>query len=319
MKRYPILVICFLLLSSSLSLSARETLAPLALNYPTDSSFTGDTIDTIDELRDYNESKETDTKGGIEIKISFGDTDDTGDISETGLTGESDIYMSSLNTEERKARLRDVSTRWLMLDLGLSSYHFDGSFETPDALGDWELNTLKSYEVNLHLVQQRVNLIAHHVNLAYGLSLFWNRYSFQEPVTLLANTDQVQLTQLGVDDPFFSEEYTKNRLGTTTLAFPVMLNLESRPHKKGQSFHLNVGGYAGLIIESNLKQNSEELGKRKIEDDFNLNKWQYGLMAQFGYGALNFYGKMSANELFKDGRGGPVLYPFSFGVSIVYY
>lgn len=246
-------------------------------------------------------------------------TDPTDDTNWTNETGETFTHSHDFDTDYRRKNKRNVSTRWFMLDLGLNDFVVEGEFETPPSLSEWELEPIRSFEVNLHIVQQRVNLIAHHVNLAYGLSLFWNRYEFENRVRLTEGIDQVELVSVQEDDPNFVQNYDRNRLGTTMIAFPVMLNFETRPFRKGQSFHLNVGGYVGQLIETNLKQHSDEFGKIKIKDDFNLNKWNYGLMAQLGYGALNFYVKASGNELFRDNSGGPEIYRLSFGVSIVYY
>ena len=272
----------------------------------------GDSIDTDD-------TNETDTADSSDPTDS---TDDTDEWTNTGWTGESNESWTdtkNFDTDYRRRHKSNVSTRWFMVDLGLNNFVVEGEFEIPTAYSQWELEPIKSYEVNLHIVQQRINLIGHHVNLAYGLSLFWNRYAFENKVKLVDNSNQVELIQVQDDDPFFVESYDKNRLGTTMIAFPVLLNLETRPYRKGQSFHLNLGGYVGRLIETNLKQHSDEFGKVKITDDFNLNKWNYGLMAQLGYGALNFYVKASGNELFRVDAGGPEIYNLSFGISIIYY
>ena len=106
---------------------------------------------------------------------------------------------------------------------------------------------LKSNNINLHFVRQRVSLARRYVNLEYGLTWEWHKYFFDNPVILIDDTPDV--TFEFVED----RNFKKNRLAYSYLTVPLMLNFKSNPGRAYRSFHLSVGGYAGLLIGANFK------------------------------------------------------------------
>ena len=190
---------------------------------------------------------------------------------------------------------RNVRTRWILMDIGTDALLTDENYTIEGGIDPFELNAWKSTNVNLHLFQQRINLINHAVNLKWGLTFQFHKYYFNNPVLIQPDQPQVTFTNIqGMD-------IRKKRLSSTYLTLPVMLNFETKPRNKLRSFHFNVGAYGGPRLGSNFKTKGDG-DKEKIKDDFNLAKWRYGLRTELGYGWFKMYATLGLNELFQEDK-----------------
>jgi hypothetical protein len=54
--------------------------------------------------------------------------------------------------------------------------------------------------------------------------------------------------------------------------------------------------------------------KVKQKDDFNLNRFRYGITGRFGYAWINLFVNYGLSDLFEDGTG-PELTPVSAGLA----
>lgn len=203
-----------------------------------------------------------------------------------------------------------IKTRWILFDMGVSTYLDNGSFNLSPELDQFDQRYGRSLNYQLHVFKQRIGLIKNNVNLLYGLGFDFSNYSFENPITLVKNSNPLFV------DVESTIDYKKNKLVTTALNVPLMLNFETNPNHPGKSFRLSAGVYGGLLIGSHTRQKSEEFGNHKERDDYNLNKLRYGLVGQIGMGPINFYANYSPQSLFRDGRG-PDLQPFNVGLSII--
>ncbi len=203
-----------------------------------------------------------------------------------------------------------LTTFWGGLKIGLNGYGTNGKLNLPNDLDNLELNYGRSVEVTLPLLKQRIQLDKKdRIRLFYGPELNFKFYNFTNNVTLIPGGDQLVITEDAVD-------YKKNRLHTFVLSSPLLLDFKTKQGKGGNSFNFAAGMYGGVVLGANQKQKSKEFGKVRVKDDFNLNKFNYGLMAKVGSGPVSFYAKYSLNSMFKDGQG-PELYPFSVGINIL--
>jgi len=249
-------------------------------------------------------------KSGIHEIITDKDNVRIGESGEIEIENEHPGDESYNEEEEGCSRLENVKTRYMMLDMGVNGYlNENGRIAPSTELGDLELDYGKSINVQLHLFRQRLNLIRHHLNLMYGLTLDFNNYRFSGDITLTPNAGYV--TPIPTEDPA-----RKSKLSDTYLKLPVLLNFESNPVKLKHSFHLSAGAFGGVLIASHTKVKTETDKKVKAKDDFNLSKFRYGLSAQIGYGWFNIYANYALNGMFTEGEG-PALTPFSVGISII--
>lgn len=185
---------------------------------------------------------------------------------------------------------------------GLNTFAPRGGSEplTPD---EFKLITGKSINVNIWIIQQRLNIYKHKFNIIYALGIEMNNYRYARNITYVPGYP----TQIIRDTVNFS----KNKLFAEYLSVPLMLNFNSNPARPGRSFELSMGVMGGYLVKSRTKQISEERGKIKRTDDFNLKQWRFGLTSELAYGPVKLYGNFSLTPLHDYGLE---QYPFSVGI-----
>jgi hypothetical protein len=204
----------------------------------------------------------------------------------------------------------NVKTRWGILELGISGMDTKDLYTLENGADPFELRYVKSTNVNLHLIQQKVNIVRNHLNFIYGLTFEFHKYFFDNPVIMEPDEPLVQFTYVE------NANFKKNRLNYTYLTVPVLINIESNPHHMYRSFHLSAGVYGGPLIGANFKTKNGDKDKEK--DNFNLSKWRYGIRGEIGYGMITFYGTVALNDLFQEEKNnGYIVTPYSVGLVIV--
>lgn len=251
-------------------------------------------------------SKETDTIriGNIIIIKSRGrNEDDKATGSHTNIR------------EKRTKKLTNVSTNWMIFDIGLSSYQDETSYGSagnylynrPNAIplgeNDFKLNTGKSINVNIWFFVQRLNLVKHHVNLKYGLGLELNNYRYKTAsnISYLESNPYItnQITSaLIIRD---SIRFSKNKLAADYLTVPLMLNFLTNPGNNDKGLSLSVGVSAGYLYRQRNRQISSERGKEKNKGDYDLERFKLSYVAEVGLGPVRFYGSYSPKSLYKTG------------------
>jgi hypothetical protein len=81
-----------------------------------------------------------------------------------------------------------------------------------------------------------------------------------------------------------------------------------------RSFHISAGGFGEYLMGAHTKTKNNSDAKNKQHDDFNLNRFRYGITARAGYGWVSLFTNISLSELLVSGAG-PVLYPVSGGLA----
>ncbi|MBK9730294.1 MAG: outer membrane beta-barrel protein [Chitinophagaceae bacterium] len=211
--------------------------------------------------------------------------------------------------EDNMKELKNIQTKFLLFDIGLNNYFASGlSSNFPEPYGPLEPNPGKSWVVNLHLFNQRINLIDHHLWFSYGAYFEFNSYKYNSEETMIPRIDSVA---------FQSSESAlkKNKLSCTYIGIPLMLRYESNRSNLNHSFHVAAGGFGEYLIGSHTKTKSTSNDKIKQHDDFNLNRFRYGITGRIGYGWASLFVNYSLSEFFESGTG-PVVYPASAGLAL---
>lgn len=226
---------------------------------------------------------------GKEKKVEKDDDDDDDDNG------------SSVEIKKRKEyKKSNVSTNWLILDLGFSNVNDQTNYSSPATQAFFpggtkdqlDLRNGRSINVNVWFFMQRVNIIKHVVNLKYGLGVEMNNYSFEKSVRY--NTDPT--TNITIDNI----KYRKNKLAADYLTVPVMLDFNFAPkRKKGYGFSAGVS--AGYLYAARQKMKSEQNGKEKVRSDFNLEPWKLSAIGELNLGVMRLYGSYALNNLHKNG------------------
>jgi hypothetical protein len=197
----------------------------------------------------------------------------------------------------------NVSTNWLILDLGFSNVDDQTNYSSAATQtfmqgvnGGANANALslrngKSVNVNIWFFMQKVNVIKHAVNLKYGLGLELNNYRYETNIRYATNP-----TKLYSD----SISFNKNKLAADYITVPVMLNFNFAP-KRNKSYGFSAGVSAGYLYAARQKLKSDARGKEKIRNDFNLEPWKLSAIAELNLGVINLYGSYALNNLHKNG------------------
>src|ERR1044072_9473410 len=191
-------------------------------------------------------------------------------------------------------RNKTISTNYLIFDLGFANYNDKTDYSDPQTANfatpgieksDLKLMTGKSSNVNIWLFMQRLNVSKHVLNLKYGLGLNMYNYRWNSNISFNESAPYVVMDTL---------DFSKNKLYVGYATVPLMININPSPNRR-HGFNLSAGVSAGYRIGTHSKEISDENGKVKNHDDFNLKDWMLAYVAEIGIGPVRVYGSYSIN------------------------
>lgn len=242
-------------------------------------------------------------KGG---SIVFEDEVETTDESNT------DLLFDLPKADTTPKPLKNVSTKWLLMELGLNGYlNNQGGFTAPVGYSELALQPAKSVNYNLHLFRQGINLIRHKFQLEYGVKFAFSDYRFEEDVIVVSRA--AELTLLPSDEPL-----KKSKLSTTYLDIPIGFSFATDPASYESSFRVGAGAFAGVLLGARTKYKTTNGKKVKETDRYNLNNFRYGVSGNIGYGWFNLYVNYVMSDFFAENEG-PTLNTWEAGIVIVGY
>lgn len=249
-------------------------------------------------------------------KTDAGDTLRIGNIiiiKKGGQDQDRDHDTSATIERRRTHKPSNVTTNWIILDLGISQFHDKTNYANALSSGflggggkeDWfNLRNGKSINVNIWLFMQRLNMIKHVVNLKYGLGIEFNNYRFTEDIRFLeSSTPRVIMDSIN---------YSKNKLAADYVTLPMMLNFNFTPNRK-RGFGISVGASAGFLYNSRQKLIGGPQGKHKVRDDFDLDNWKLSYIGELQLGPIKLYGSYATKSMFKRGLD---FTPYNFGLRL---
>ena len=206
---------------------------------------------------------------------------------------------------------------WSGFSMGLSNFvdkNFSLSRNATEQYMD--LNTGKSWNMNVNFAQYSINFVNDQFGLVTGLGLEWNYYRFDNDNSVQKDANGIiEEVDLSVTEPTWNIE--KSKLSTTYATLPILLEVHtSKSQSKGVVF--SAGAIGGLKLGSNTKIVYKENGdknKEKTKDDFNMSPFRYGVHARIGVGDWLIYGTYYFTSLFEKNKG-PELYPISVGIAL---
>lgn len=218
--------------------------------------------------------------------------------------------------DKKHVKPSNLSTNWLIVDLGFTNYNDNTNYAGPVAQtfapgsnSNWfNLKNNKSVDVNIWLFMQRLNMVKHVINLKYGLGIELNNYRYQDNIKYLTNAS-TQATQVIMD----TISYSKNKLAADYVTVPLMINFNFTPTLR-EGFGISVGISAGYLYSSRQKTISDQYGKKKTFDDFDLNPWKLSWIAEAQLGPVILYGSLATKSMFNS--QGLDQTPYTFGIRL---
>lgn len=219
-------------------------------------------------------------------------------------------HNSDSTQPEQTKRKRKTYTNWLTVDLGFNNFSDKTDYVVPvggfvgDGIGEEQLtlHNGKSVNVNIWLYEQRFNLIKRNLTLKYSVGLELNNYRFRENIVFEDSPNRVVL------DP--TKNFSKNKLAADYVTVPVVLSYNFKTTRKNR-YGISAGVSAGYLYSARHKTVSNEDGKNKVRDDFNLRPFKISYVGELALGPIKFYGSYATQSMFKNGLD---LTPYSFGV-----
>jgi hypothetical protein len=203
----------------------------------------------------------------------------------------------------------NISTNWLIVDLGFANYNDKTNYGgaaaqsfAPGGTSDWfKLKNNKSVDVNIWFFMQRLNVVKHVVNLKYGLGIELNNYRYENNIKYLTDPTKVIMD---------SVSYSKDKLAADYITVPFMINFNFTPNRR-EGFGISVGASAGYLYSSRQKLISDEFGKHKDFNDFDLNPWKISWIAEAQLGPVKLFGSLATKSMFNKGLD---QVPYTFGI-----
>lgn len=218
------------------------------------------------------------------------------------------IYSTNaftLELKDKKRVKRNISTNFLMLDLGFNNVSDRSNYALPaisgpngyfpDGTADLlDLRNGKSINVSLWFFMQQINIIHHVVNLKYGLGVEMNNFRYQKNIRYFSFPRDYISRDLDIQD------FEKNKLATQYVTLPAMLHFKFNP-KKEDPLGFSAGMSVGYLYASRQKLVSKERGKEKLKNDFNLNPWRVAAIGELNLGPVTVYGSYALTPLHRNG------------------
>lgn len=208
----------------------------------------------------------------------------------------------------------NITTNWAILDIGINQVNDQTNYAQAIASGqlpaganeDWfDQRALKSTNINIWIVMQRLNLIKRVINLKYGAGIELNNYRYTEPIRFQDDVNPFVVME--------AVEYKKNKLAADYLTIPLMLNFNFTPRSRTHGFGISAGVSGGFLYSSRQKTVGGGMGKKKERDDFDLRKFKLSYITEISLGPIRLYGSYASQSMFKNTLDHT---PYSFGLRL---
>jgi hypothetical protein len=216
----------------------------------------------------------------------------------------------------------EIQTEWLAFDLGIAGYRDYTKYDITRAFFYPALGIPvtkrkmqpknSSSNVNIWVVQQKLNVYKHKYYFKYGIGFEMFNYYYSNPVNF-RNDSRMYISIDGPSDKGPGLTYSKNKLYINYLTVPLIL---SRTYKFKKTQDINVAGGVniGYLLNTRNKQISEALGKKKYEGDFNFSDYKMSGVFQIGIGDVKFYGTAALTNTIDKTTSNQSFYPYTFGI-----
>ncbi|MFC2086367.1 outer membrane beta-barrel protein [Bacteroidota bacterium] len=270
------------------------------------------------DMSDFDESKKGDTtrlRVGKKNIIIIEDNDNKDYSNFDDKENKDYSYFDNEDEDEDDDKSKKIKAHWSGVALGMNNYlNSDLKLALPEGGEFMELNTNKSVELSLNFAEKAFPIFKNKLCLVTGMGIKWNNYHFDRNIKLNTETNFLSADSIASD----SVTYTKNRLGTTFLTVPVLLDYRFNVGKEHKTLYFAAGVIGGLKLGSNFKQKhstDRTETKYKEKEDYNISPYTLGVTARIGYESVNLFANYNLTPLFEKDKG-PVLNPFTVGISL---
>lgn len=157
-----------------------------------------------------------------------------------------------------------------------------------------------------------------HFSFAAGLGISSSNIYFDKQVAVM-NTASSKIVFQDIDTSMASY-YKRSKLNTTYLEAPFELRFFANKENRNRGFKMALGMHVGMLVGAHSKTRHSGPGissliTEKVNTKRYVQTWRFVPVVRIGWGNFSVYGTYSISSLFNDGAG-PVVYPYSIGISI---
>jgi hypothetical protein len=212
--------------------------------------------------------------------------------------------------------LKQELTHFAGIDFGYCQLMDSNGSITRDSATDWlSINNNRSLTWRFNILEYKFRIYHDYVGIYTGFALAYNSYGFSNNIDVAVDKEEIGIYATEVDPEL--RNYTKNKLRTTILQVPLMLELNSRKDNQ-KNFHLAAGAIGGWVTSTITKQKWEDdSGKNtaRKKDEFQVNPFTIDLSARIGYKKTALFFTYGLTPLFVKNQGQQV-YPLTFGIQL---
>jgi hypothetical protein len=166
--------------------------------------------------------------------------------------------------------------------------------------GLWGSRTINVYyQYEIRILQSKFSIVP-----GFGLSL--ERYKFKNGATLGYDPAPDDSLKLFLPAESGITGLRKSQLVTNYFEVPLELRFNTHPSDPARGFKVGVGGRIGYLYDSFSKLKYKVDGEtRQLKDkqNWNLNRFRYGVFGKIGFGNFSFFGYYNLTPLFEEGKG----------------
>lgn len=111
-------------------------------------------------------------------------------------------------------------------------------------------------------------------------------------------------------------DYKKNIFTSTYLRLPITFEWRSAQNRHGERVKVAFGAMTGILLKGTQRLKSDQNGKQKFKNNYNLASFQYGPFIRIGYDNFGIFGKYYANDMFEKSPDQKGLHNFTFGLTL---
>ncbi|REH47500.1 hypothetical protein C7448_106121 [Tenacibaculum gallaicum] len=215
------------------------------------------------------------------------------------------LDFSKDDIEKEKKRRKKRTTTQFVFALGVNNTLTNNKLSS---LNDSDYKFWQSHFYELGFTwKTRLSKEPSRTYFKYGLSFLWNNLRAENNQYHVVNGEETSLN-------VHLEQLSESRLRHVQMSFPMHLEFDFSKNKKysdgevvdrtNKGLRVGVGGFFGFKLGTRQYleyKNAQGVTVEEVQkNNFNMNKYNYGLSAYVAYQGIGLYAKYDLNLLFKD-------------------
>lgn len=182
------------------------------------------------------------------------------------------------------------------------SFAIDFGFNIPTSItSDFSTRLLGSRTVNIHYYYGiKIPGFKSHLSFNPGIGLGLDRFKFGSNTTFEFEGNKLEMSDLGLN-------IIKSQLITNYFDIPLDLRYDFNPDNEYRTGYISIGFKGGVLLNGYTKikhtDDDGQIIKDKSKQDWNLNKFRYGITAKLGVGNFGLFSNYYLSTLFNKNSG----------------